>query len=142
MKKPVLLLVLFLTAAAVFGQTKNDDILKLLKISGTEKLAEQMMEMMIQQFRQMFPEIPAVFWNKFKQKLDIDSLLRLCVPAYNKHYSHDEIKQLIQFYETPLGRKVVEVTPLLTQETMIIGQNWGEKLGQEIVEELMAEGYF
>jgi hypothetical protein len=62
-------------------------------------------------------------------------------PVYNKYYSQEEIKQLIVFYESPLGRKVIEVTPLATQETMLIGQEWGEKLGQDIVDELLKEGY-
>jgi hypothetical protein len=67
--------------------------------------------------------------------------LYTCIPVYNKYYTHDEIKQLIAFYESSLGKKLVEVTPLLTQETMIIGQKWGEKLGQDIVDELIREGY-
>jgi hypothetical protein len=57
--------------------------------------------------------------------------------VYNKYYTHDEIKQLITFYKSPLGKRLVEVTPLLTQETMVIGQKWGEKLGQDIIGELM-----
>jgi hypothetical protein len=73
--------------------------------------------------------------------MDIESLIRACVPAYSKYYTHDEIKQLIAFYETPLGRRVVEVTPSITQETMLIGQTWGEKLGQDIVDELIKDGY-
>jgi len=36
---------------------------------------------------------------------------------------------------------MVEVIPLLTQETMAIGQKWGEKLGQDIVNELIKDGY-
>jgi hypothetical protein len=36
---------------------------------------------------------------------------------------------------------VVEVTPSITQETMLIGQTWGEKLGQDIVDKLIADGY-
>jgi len=36
---------------------------------------------------------------------------------------------------------MVEVTPLLTQETMAIGRSWGEKLGRDIVNELRQEGF-
>ena len=125
----------------VYGQTKNDDILKLLRISGTDKLGDQMMDAMIPQFQQLIPGIPKAFWDRFRVKMKIDDLLYACVPAYSKYYTHDEIKQLIVFYESPLGRRMVEVTPLLTQDTMAIGQVWGEKLGQEIVNELIIEGY-
>ena len=126
---------------SIYGQTKNDDIVKLLRISGSDKLAEQIMNAMIPQFQQLIPDIPNVFWIKINEELNVDDLLYACIPAYNKYYTHDEIKQLIVFYESPLGKKLVEVTPFLTQETMAIGQKWGEKLGQDIVNELIREGY-
>jgi hypothetical protein len=126
---------------SIYGQTKNDDILKLLRISGSDKLADQIMNAMIPQFQQLVPEIPNVFWIKFNKKLNVDDLLYACIPAYNRYYTHDEIKRLIVFYESSLGKKVVEVTPLLSQETMAIGQKWGEKLAQDIVNELIGDGY-
>jgi hypothetical protein len=143
MKKLVfaLIFVIGINTFGVYSQTKNDDILTLLRISGTEKLAEQIMSALIPQFQQLIPDIPNVFWVSFRDKLNIDDLLYACIPIYNKYYTHDEIKQLIAFYESPLGRKLVEVTPLLTQDAMVIGQNWGEKLGQDIVNELISEGY-
>ncbi|MDR1388860.1 MAG: DUF2059 domain-containing protein [Treponema sp.] len=130
-----------MSAFGIYGQTKNDDILKLLRVSGSDKLANQVMNAMIPQFRQLVPDIPDEFWIKFNEKLNVDDLLYACIPAYDKFYTHDEIKQLIAFYESSLGKKMVEVTPLLVQETMAIGQKWGEKLSQDIVDELIREGY-
>jgi hypothetical protein len=137
----VLIFIIGTSVFGIYGQTKNDDILKLLRISGSEKLADQIMNAMIPQFQQLIPEIPNVFWIRFSEKLNIDELLYACIPVYDKYYTHDEVKQLIAFYESSLGEKLVEVTPLLTQETMVIGQKWGEKLGQDIVNELIKEGY-
>ena len=143
MKKLIFVLAIIIGTSAfgIYGQTKNDDILKLLRVSGANKLADQMMTAIIPQFKQLVPGIPDAFWVKFRQKLNMDELLFACVPAYSKFYSHDEIKQLIRFYESPIGKRMVEVTPLLTQETMAIGQKWGEKLGQDIVNELIKDGY-
>lgn len=143
MKKLVFVfaIVIGTSAFGIYGQTKNDDIMKLLKVSGADKMADQMMAAIIPQFNQLVPGIPDVFWVKFKEKININDLMVACVPAYSKFYTHDEIKQLIKFYESPLGKRMVEVTPLLTQETMTIGQKWGEKLGQDIVNELINDGY-
>jgi len=143
MKKIMLALVFVIGTSAfgIYGQTKNDDILKLLKVSGSDKLADQMMDAIIPQFQQLVPGIPDAFWVKFREKLNMDDFINACIPAYDKYYTHDEIKQLIKFYESPLGRRMVEVTPLLTQETIAIGQKWGEKLGQDIVNELINDGY-
>jgi hypothetical protein len=130
-----------ISSFGIHGQTNNDDIMKLLRISETGKLADQMLAAMILQFQQLVSGIPNTFWIRFREKLNIDDLLYTCIPVYNKYYTHDEIKQLIIFYESPLGKRLVEVTPLLTQETMTIGQKWGSDLGKDIVNDLIKEGY-
>jgi hypothetical protein len=76
-------------------------------------MADQMMALIIPQFKQLVPGIPDAFWVRFREK----------------------------FYESPMGKRMGEVTPLLTQETMAVGQKWGEKLGQDIVNELIKDGY-
>jgi hypothetical protein len=142
--KKIAFIFVFVIGTGVFsayGQTKHDDILTLLRISGSDKLADQLMDTMMPQFKQLVPNVPDAFWSRFRERLNTDDLLYACIPVYDKYYTHDEIRQLIAFYETPLGRKVVEVTPPLTQETMAIGQKWGEKLGRDIVNELISEGY-
>jgi len=143
MKKLIFVFVIAIGTGAfgIYGQTKDDDIIKLLKISGTEKMTDQMMDILIPQFKILVPGIPDTFWVKFREKLNINEFILACVPAYSKYYTHDEIKQLIKFYESPLGKRMVEVTPLISQETMAIGQKWGEKLGQDIVKELINDGY-
>lgn len=109
MKK--IIVFIFLIAASVYGQTEDADILKLLNAAGTDNLAEQVMDAMILQFRQIFPGIPNVFWEKLGEKMNIDGLKNAIIPLYGKYYTHDEIKQLTEFYESPLGRRMVEVTP-------------------------------
>lgn len=37
---------------------------------------------------------------------------------YDKHYTEQELKELISFYQTPIGKKVVAVSPLIQSETM------------------------
>ena len=125
----------------IYGQTKDDDIIRVLKITGTEKMMDQRLDILIPQFKKIFPDIPDVFWARFREKINIDELLLACVPVYNKYFTHDEIKQLLLFYESPLGKRMIEIAPLLSQETMAIGQKWGERLGQEIVNELIKDGY-
>jgi uncharacterized protein len=143
MKKIILVFILVIGTSFfnIYGQTKDDDIIKLLRISGSVKLADQMMTAMIPQYKKLVPNIPDIFWDKFIEKINMDDFLHLCVPVYSKYYTHDEIKQLINFYESPLGKKMVEVAPLMSQETMLIGRKWGEKLAQDIVNELTKEGY-
>ena len=46
---------------------------------------------------------------------DVD-FVDLLVPIYDTHYSLDDINALIAFYQTPTGRRTLEVQPLITSE--------------------------
>ncbi|WP_339616611.1 DUF2059 domain-containing protein [uncultured Gilvimarinus sp.] len=50
---------------------------------------------------------------------------------YRKYFTDDEIKKLIEFYETPVGQKAIEVMPQLFQE--------GSQIGMRIAQEHQAE---
>jgi len=42
--------------------------------------------------------------------------VEILVPIYDKHYSLDDINALIAFYQTPTGRRTLEIEPLITLE--------------------------
>jgi len=129
----VIFFVIGISVSGIYGQTKNDDIIKMMRISGSDKMAAQVFDAMMAQFK---PVLPNANWAEIKRKANLDGLLYECIPVYDKYYTHDEIKQFIKFYESPLGKKMVQTTPLIMNETMIIGQRWGEKLGQVIMNEM------
>ncbi|MBC8643763.1 DUF2059 domain-containing protein [Flavobacterium lindanitolerans] len=48
--------------------------------------------------------------------------------VYMKEYTHAEIKEMIKFYETPLGKKITSKAGVLTEKTMEAAQAWGVEL--------------
>ena len=126
---------------SIFGQTKENDIKRLLEVTNCRQQAEQAFDLIIPEFIRLFPNIPITYWISFKEKLDIDSFIRIYIPIYDKHFSHDDIKKLIQFYESPIGKKLIEATPRITQESFAGGQEWGRKLGEDIINGLKRDGY-
>jgi len=80
-----------------------------------------------------------LFFAKLQAKADGQSLLELAIPLYDKNLSHEEIKGLIQFYQTPLGQKAVSVLPKLTAELQEEGRKWGENIGRQSMIEVMSE---
>ena len=58
--------------------------------------------------------------------------MRFLYPVYDKYFTHQEIKELMAFYETPSGKKAILVLPTVINEAMGIGQGWGQALGPEI----------
>jgi uncharacterized protein len=120
---------------------KNADIHTLLDLSGSGKIGIQMIDQMMQSFKTSFPSVPAAFWEEFRSEVKEDELVELIVPVYDKHFSHDEIKKLISFYKSPIGKKLVSKQSLIVSESYAIGQTWGQKLGAKVQKRLMEKGY-
>lgn len=52
----------------------------------------------------------------------LDEMMAGMVPLYANNYTTAEIKELTRFYATPVGRKMLAVTPRLSAESMALGQ--------------------
>jgi hypothetical protein len=134
-------------------RAKHQDTEKLMELVGTRRilreLFDQDIDAQITAMRRARPDVPAQFWNdfavEFKRQASPDELMKMILPIYDKHFTHQEIRQLITFYESPLGRKISTTLPEIQQESVDAGRAWGEKLGdrmhQQLQERLHEKGY-
>ena len=60
------------------------------------------------------------------------SLIDLLVPVYKKHFSEQDLKDAIEMYKTPIGKKISKKTPIIAQETMQASMQWGMELSQKM----------
>lgn len=132
---------LFIAASQSFSQDRDDAIRSLLNETGSGKLAMQMLDIMIPQMQKMFPQVPTEVWQEFKGKIDVEEFIDLIVPIYKDHYSEDEIQQLIEFYKTPMGQKIVKEAPAIQQESYAAGQEWGRSIAEDMIQSLKRKGY-
>lgn len=58
----------------------------------------------------------------FKDVLSIDALLDDVAQVYSKHFSESEVKKLVDFYQSPLGKKAATKMPEVNRDMMMIGQ--------------------
>lgn len=139
------LLALFTTLS--FGQESNtykSTLKKMLQISGAESTYKVALNQMTSMFRQQQSNVPDEFWNELATEINKDALSRLLdliLPVYQKHLTHADLLQLIAFYESPVGKKFAEKSPLIVQESMIAGQEWGRQIGEKVVNKLKEKGY-
>jgi hypothetical protein len=47
-----------------------------------------------------------------------------------------ELQDMTTFFKSPVGRRLVELQPILIAETSAIGQRWGGRIGEEIAKEM------
>jgi uncharacterized protein len=134
---------------APIDPVKGADIRRLLEVAGTKNLMATMMDSMQTSMRPlMVSSLPAgeyrdklinLFLQRFRAKANLGQLLDFAIPLYDKHFSDQEIKELISFYDSPLGRKVVTAMPQIMTELQGHGRQWGQNLGRECMQEGLAE---
>lgn len=60
------------------------------------------------------------------------ALSKMMYPIYDKHFSSNELRKMIELNNTEFGKKMIKVMPLITQEGMQAGQVFGQSLGPKI----------
>jgi hypothetical protein len=125
--KRVLLLVAFVCSAiTINAQEENEaykvDTQRLVKIVSesaftpvldqfSSMVAEDKKEALIAEIKATFPDLYAAI-----------------AVIYMEEFSHEEIKGILAFYETPVGKKLADKTGALSQKGMTAGQAWGMKI--------------
>lgn len=119
---------LSLAFASVAQPAKKTSIEQLMQLTGAGDLSAQMMNQMLPAMQQMIPDAPPTFWDTFKQELDANELMKMIIPVYQKHLSEEDIQAILAFYSTPAGKKLISAQPAIMQESMMIGQQWGQQV--------------
>jgi hypothetical protein len=145
----VCLLALLTPGATAIAQTPDptfdSDILKLLDYTGAANLTAQLTTLMTRAIMQQSkaPQGPAativsevVQAVVAKHVSGPSGLTARMVPVYAKYFTHDEVRALLAFYASDIGKKTVAVMPMALQEGAQIGQAWANELGPEIKTEL------
>jgi uncharacterized protein len=59
--------------------------------------------------------------------------------VYASRFTEKEIKDLLAFYQTPLGRKLIAEEPKALDQSMTYAQDWARRLSDEVVVKMRAE---
>jgi len=126
------------------SEAYKNTVIEMFNVTGTEKLYTTMINGMFDMFKRQNTEVSDENWTKLQKeflKSSIRDLNDLLVPVYHKHLNIEDIKSVIAFYKSESGQKFVEKTPLIMQEAMIIGEEWGKGIGEKIIKEIEEKGY-
>ena len=119
----------------------EQDVRRFMEASGAAKLMTQMLDSMIQSMGSTMKEVPPEFWTEFRKEVKVNDLIDKIIPVYQKHFTSAEMNQLVQFYESPAGKKLTQEQPMIMQESMKIGQAWGQEVGMRAAQKLNQKGY-
>jgi hypothetical protein len=112
------------------------------ELNGSEETYKAAITQSLNMFKDQFPEDESNFIKEFEGELlntTFNDLFEMLTPVYAKYLTLEDIEAVIQFYETPVGKKFAKNTPAITQESMQVGQQWGMKIAERITEKMMKE---
>jgi hypothetical protein len=96
-------------------------------------------------YRKNMPQVPETVWRELtievKGEFTPDKLAELLSPLYAQHFTPGEIRDLIKFFSSPVGRKWSERLPRIQRGSYKAGFVLGQQLGERLREHLKAKGY-
>lgn len=148
-------LLIVLTASVAAAQqpkvsaAREANIRQLLQLTGVMKSVSRQMDQMAEQLKPVVEkslppgerrhEIAEAFTKRFRARANPEALTKLMIPIYAKYLSDDDVKSLLQFYESPAGQRLLKVMPEMMQEAGEAGREWGTKVATDVVEEMAQE---
>lgn len=128
---------------------KESDIRSLLELIGARDMIQDAATSSTEQYRQRLISVAAnddkaqdavnSYLAVFQKKYDADALSDQLVVIYDKHYTDDEIKGLLQFFGSPLGQKVAAESPKISKEMQLAIRNSSAQAAREAWQEIHAE---
>jgi uncharacterized protein len=112
-----------------------------LELTHTDALGRHMVDQIVRQVRPDLPNVPATFWDDFVKNVDARAILDDLAPVYEKHFTPDELAELVKFYQSPVGRKLVQVQPQLNRDTLKAGQAFGTRVTKDLMRQLKEKKY-
>lgn len=117
------------------------------------------------QFKAIMPVIiqnlkPAIVQNRPEVERDFDTLMPtllesmtarldelsdLTASVYARNFTAEELRDVTAFYRTPTGEKFLQRLPTVTQQSMALGQKFGQTVASELqgrmIDELRKRGH-
>lgn len=69
----------------------------------------------------------------------ISELMDGAARTYASHFTEAELKDILAFYKSPVGRKTIEEDPKTIDQSLKLAQEWSIKFSEEVLARMRAE---
>jgi uncharacterized protein len=135
--------------AKLIDPVKDADIRSLMELVGARDQVQDAVNNSSEQYREkLIATVPnndkgqafvTSFIDSYQKKFDVDQLTEQLVAIYDKHYTDDEIKTMLQFYGSPVGQKVAAEMPKIAREVQAASRATGAKAARDALQALKAQ---
>lgn len=128
---------------------KEADIRSLLELVGARDAAQDASAKGAEQFREnLLASVPDnqrgqqfvnAFIREYQKRSNPDDATTQLVGVYDKHFTDDDIKGLLQFYGSPLGQRYAAEMPKVNAEAQAANRGISTRLAKDVLRDLRKE---
>lgn len=125
---------------------KDADIRSLMELLGVRDSVQEATAKGIEQYREnLLATVPDsdrgqafvnAFMDKYEKKFHAEDVADELVAIYDKHFTEEEIRGLLQFYGSPLGQKYAAEMPKVSAESASTGRAVSLRVAREVIQDL------
>lgn len=133
-------------AAKTIDPAKEADIRSLMELLGVRDIVQDSETKGIEQFREnLLASVPDnergqafvnAFVDSYQKKFNPDEVNNEMVGIYDKYFTDEEIKGLLQFYGSPLGQKYAAQMPRIFGESAVASRAMTMRIAKEVLQDL------
>ena len=129
---------------------KMADIRRLMHLTRADAIGDQVAGPLMQNLKPDMEKVPPEKRERVQKMSDtmiqkmlaymkVEPISELAVPLYDKYFTAEEIRAMIQFYESPAGRKFTEVQPKMADELVPMAIGHAQRILQRVLTEMQAD---
>lgn len=121
-----------MVSPAQHGRLEADARL-LVRISGGSQILDAVLEQIRDHFRMRHPFLDERIWKQLQEEIfepARETALDQMAEVYKRHFTHEEIRVLIDFYSSPLGRKLNGLYGEINRDLVPVSGSWSSQLFQ------------
>ena len=115
---------------------------QIVEIKGVKDIFEPLVRGVVEKTKNMFMqtnfmwakdlnEVAAIEEKQYAPR--VSELVDATARIYAAHFTEQELKQLLAFYQSPVGKKALVEEPKVLDEAMAYAGTWGDDLSQEVI---------
>ncbi len=100
-------------------------IKKIIGLSTTLENEKKSFQHTIDYFKkQPLPSTPQGYWEEVEKDFNTDLLLDKYIEVYDKYFTYSDLKKLLKFYNTSVGKKFITTSNDFNNEIKAVGTSW------------------
>jgi len=118
---------------------------QIVEIKGVQNVFAPLVRGVVEKTKNMFMQTNFMWANDLNQIATIEEkqlaprvseLVDATARLYAARFTEQELKQLLVFYQSPIGQKALLEEPKVLDESMAYAGTWGDNLSQEVIESM------